>query len=466
MSPTDHTAIGPDDATRSAPDPAATVAEPVASFEPGSAFGRYRIESRLGVGGMGAVYLAHDTVLDRPVAIKVPRLAGDRAAAAARFVREAQAAAALQHPNICPIYDVGQVDGTHFLSMAFVKGQPLAARVGPGRPLEPDEAARIVRTVAGAMQYAHDRGVIHRDLKPANILLDDRGEPVVMDFGLARRQAALGPQLTVQGELLGTPAYMPPEQAAGDVDRMGPASDVYSLGVVLYELLTGRTPFAGDLLTLLGQIAHDAPIRPSARRPDLPGRFDAICLKALAKDPADRWKSMRALADALDPAIHDGPALTLRVEGTPFAYRPPPLVPVVTVGRQRRRPGDGPDQGNDLVLRVAGNDALSARISRRHFEVHRTLTGFAVVDRSKAGLTRNGDPVPKDAPVELADGDRLGVAGVVTLLVSLGRPGTGGLVRPGGVIEVPAPRAAGGGQMQFEASVGDLVTADDGVSEP
>ena len=473
MPPTDHTArpaSGPGDSARPFADTDATLPLPAdpapapVTFEPGSMFGRYRFGARLGAGGMGAVYLAHDTALDRPVALKVPRLAGDRTAAAARFVREAQAAAALRHPNICPIYDVGQVDGTHYLSMAFVPGQPLSAGVGPGRPLDPDAAARIVRAVAGAMQYAHDQGVIHRDLKPANILMDERGDPVVTDFGLARRQSALDPQLTVQGELLGTPAYMPPEQAAGDVDRMGPASDVYSLGVVLYELLTGRPPFAGDLLALLRQIAHDPPPRPSARRPGLPARFDAVCLKALAKDPADRWKSMRALADALAPAADDGPTLTLRVEGTPFAYRPPPLVPVVTVGRQRRKPGDGLDQGNDFVLRVAGNDALSARISRRHFEVHHTSAGFAVVDRSTAGLTLNGAPVPKDTPVELADGDRLGVAGVVTLRVDLGRARpAGGLVRPGGVVEVPA---AAGGQVQIEASVGDLVTADDGREEP
>jgi serine/threonine protein kinase len=460
MPSSDPNAAAPGDSTLPPVDPGA-IGPPPAHFEPGYVFGRYRIGAKLGAGGMGAVYLAHDTVLDRPVAIKVPRLTGEHKAAAARFVREAQAAAALRHPNICPIYDVGQVDGTHFLSMAFVKGEPLSARVGKDRPFDPDEAARVVRTVALAMQYAHDQGVIHRDLKPANILLDDTGQPVVMDFGLARRQAAIGPQLTIQGELLGTPAYMPPEQAAGDLARMGPASDVYSLGAVLYELLTGRPPFTGDLLALLSQIALDSPPRPSARRAGVPPRFDAICLKALAKNPADRWKSMPALAEALAPGTQDGPTLTLRVEGTPFAYRPPPLVPVVTVGRQRRKPGDGPDQGNDFVLRVAGNDALSARISRRHFEVRRTATGFAVVDRSKAGLTRNGAPVPKDVPVELADGDRLGVAGVVALLVDLGQKSAAGLIRPGGVVEVPAPPAAGGGQMQIEASVGDLVTLDD-----
>jgi serine/threonine protein kinase len=459
---------GTEDGDRTPADPNATLPPRTGGperrpdrFEPGFEFGRYRIEMKIGEGGMGAVYRAHDTNLDRPVALKVPRLANERTAIA-RFICEAQAAAALRHPNICPIYDVGQIDGAHFLSMAFVRGDPLAARVGRDRPLDPDEAARIVRTVALAMQAAHDHGVIHRDLKPANIVMDDRGEPIVMDFGLARRPAT-GPHLTVQGEVLGTPAYMPPEQATGDVARMGPASDIYSLGVVLYELLVGRPPFAGDMLSLLSQIALDPPPRPSARRPGLPARFDAICLKALAKEPAERWKSMRALADALAPTgTSDGPSLTLRIQGTRFAYRPPPLVPVVTVGRQRRKPGEGPDQGNDFVLRVAGNDGLSSRISRRHFEIHRTPTGFAVVDRSKAGLSRNGTPVPKETPVALADGDRLSVAGVVTLLVDLGGGGPpSGLVRPGGAAVVPAPAAAGGGQLQLEASVGDMVTAGD-----
>ncbi|MFO0847283.1 MAG: FHA domain-containing serine/threonine-protein kinase [Gemmataceae bacterium] len=418
---------------------------------------------------MGAVYLAHDTVLDRPVAVKIPRQF-TAPEAAARFLREAQAAARLRHPNICPTYDAGQADGTHYLTMQYIPGEPLAHRVGRDRPLPPAEAARVVRVIAEAMHYAHEEGVVHRDLKPANVMLDDRGEPVVMDFGLARR--AGDPRHTSDGTALGTPAYMPPEQLAGDTRRVGPWSDVYSLGAVLYELLTGQPPFTGDLFALLAQIPADPPAPPTDRRPGLDRRFDDIALRALAKDPAGRWASMRALADALAPLAGGtaapgwaaapaggGPVLTLRVAGTPFAYRPPAGAAAVTVGRQRRKPGDPPDVGNDFVLRVAGNEPLSARISRRHFEVRRTPAGFAVVDLSKAGLTRNGQPVPKGVEVPLADGDVLGVAGVATLEVRVTGPDPSLAVAPGTVVEVPAPADTGGGQVQFEASLGDVVTA-------
>jgi serine/threonine protein kinase len=432
-------------------------------------FGRYRIEKVVGEGGMGAVYLAHDTVLDRAVALKIPRFSGDPAAAAARFLREAQAAAGLSHPNICPIFDVGQLDGTHYLCMCFLTGRTLAELVAPDQPMGPTEAARMVRSIALAMQYAHSKGVIHRDLKPVNVMVDDRGEPVIMDFGLARRKS--GSQLTVEGAMMGTPAYMPPEQVSGEVAKMGPACDIYSLGIVLYELLTGTTPFTGELFALVTQIALDPPQPPSARRPGLNPRFDSVVLKAIAKKPEDRWSSMQLFADALAglagataaPAVgvaaFDGPALTLKVDGTAFAYRPPPGVSVVTVGRQRRRPGDPPDQGNDFVLRVAGNDGLSARISRRHFEIHRTPAGFAVVDKSKAGVTRNGAPLPKDTPVPLSDGDRLGVAGVVTLEVLIQGAGAAPpSIRQAALVEVPAPLGAGGGRVEIEASLGDMVT--------
>jgi serine/threonine protein kinase len=417
---------------------------------------------------MGAVYLAHDTTLDRPVALKVPKFGGNVEPAAARFLREAQSAARLQHPNICPIYDLGVIDGTHYLAMAFVRGAPLAARLADHRPLDPREAARIVRQIALAMQYAHDHGIIHRDLKPANVLIDERGEPVVLDFGLARREDAGDRPLTAQGDFMGTPAYMPPEQVVGDVAAMGPATDIYSLGVILYELLTGGPPFKGDTLSLVAQIATEQPRPPSARRPGLEPLFDSVCLKALAKKPGDRWKSMRALADVLtrfagggtsgeNAWVGEAPALTLRVEGTNFVYRPPSILPTITVGRQKRKAGEAAEQGNDFVLRVAGNDALSARISRRHFELNRTPSGWVVVDRSRAGLTRNGSPLPKDTPVEVLDGDRLGVAGVVTLLVSLRGGAPDASAKQAAVIDVPAPAGAGV-QLQIEASVGDMLT--------
>jgi serine/threonine protein kinase len=434
-------------------------------------FGRYRIEKQLGQGGMGAVYLAHDTLLGRRVALKVPVLTGP-AEVRARFLREAQAAARLQHPNICPIHDLGEIDGIPYLTMAFIDGEPLSRRIAPGRPFEPHEAAALVRKLALALDEAHRQGIIHRDLKPGNVMIDGRGEPVIMDFGLARLSGLAIAQLTQQGDMLGTPAYMPPEQVNGDVAAMGPASDVWSLGVVLYELLTGARPFEGDMLSLISQITLDDPPPPSSRRPGLDPRLDAVCLRALARKPADRWPSMRHFADALadlarNPAAA-GPApekhapagagafLTLRVEGTPYAYGPLPGQDVITVGRQKRRPGDPPDHGNDLVVRVPGNDTLSARISRRHLEVHRTPEGFAVIDRSKAGTLHNGRPLARDAAVPLQPGDRLVLAGVITLQVVLAAAGR----QPPTLAEVSFTAPAGGNQVVFEATCGDMVTAD------
>jgi hypothetical protein len=455
-------------------------AKPV-PFGPGYLFGRYRIERKIGEGGMGTVYLATDTLLERDVALKIPIFTGNKQVAAERFLREARAAAGLQHPNICPIYDVGQVGDTHFLCMRFITGRPLSDRIAPNRPLDPAEAARIIRTVALAMQAAHAMGVIHRDLKPVNVMMDDRDEPVVMDFGLARRQRAAGDKpLTVHGDVMGTPAYMPPEQVCGDVAKMGPACDIYSLGVMLYELLVGEPPFEGDLFALVAQISMDPPKPPSSRRPGLDPRFDSVVMKALAKKPEERWKSMQAFADVLGSlagaaavggvafaaaavgvgvAAMDGPPLSFKVTGTHFAYKPPPGLPVVRVGRQKRKPGEPPEVGNDFVLRVAGNDPLSARISRQHFEVHRTPAGYALVDKSKTGVTRNGERVPANTPVKLDDGDILGVADVVTLEVVIGTGHTTA-ARPAAVVEVPAPSGSGGGQVHIEASLGDMVTMD------
>jgi predicted Ser/Thr protein kinase len=450
-------------------------------------FGRYAVEGKIGQGGMGSVYLARDACLGRLVVLKVPR----PGAAPARFLREALAAAALSHPNICPIHDIGEIDGRPFFCMGYVRGEPLSRLVAPDRPFEPERAAAVVRRIALAMQHAHDHGIIHRDLKPANVMLDERGEPVVLDFGLARRVTTLtdpltqttcgrpstswtAPRrvttltdpLTQPGEVMGTPAYMPPEQIDGDPGRVGPACDVYSLGAVLFELLTGGTPFRGNVLDLCWQALRSAPPAPSSRVPGLDPRLDEACLKALAKAPAERWPSMQALADALGelprgqgrlvagmpaPRVAGAGGLTLRVEGASLAYRPADGQGIVVVGRQRRPPEGPPDAGSDFVVRVESDRALSKRISRRHLEVVADAGRFLVIDRSKAGTLHNGRVLPKDVPVPLADGDRLTVAGVLVLRVVLGPPLT--------LKTVPGARAVASvaGSVVLEAAQGDLI---------
>lgn len=271
-------------------------------------FGRYRILKQLGKGGMGAVYLAEDTQLGRRVALKVPHIASDAGPSMLqRFDREARAAATLNHPNICPVYDVGTHNGIPFLTMAYIEGQTLAEMVKKGKPLPQVAAASIVHTLALALAEAHRRGVVHRDLKLANVMMNERGEPVIMDFGLARLVGANAAHLTGSGALLGTPSYMPPEQVNGDVRAIGPACDIYSLGVILYELLTGHLPFEGSVGAVLGQILTQAPQPPSAHRPDLDRRLEAICLKAMQKEIAARYASMTEFAKALSGYLQPAP---------------------------------------------------------------------------------------------------------------------------------------------------------------
>lgn len=278
-------------------------------------FGRYAISKQLGRGAMGAVFLARDTQLGRNVALKVPTFS-ERSPAnmVERFYREARAAATLNHPNICPVHDVGEYNGVHFISMGFIEGRPLSAYIESGKKQPERQAAAVVRKLALALEEAHRHGIIHRDLKPANIMIDRRSEPVVMDFGLARVMGDTEEaRLTREGTVMGSPAYMSPEQVEGR--KLGPQCDVYSLGVVFYELLTGQTPYQGTVVSVIGQILAANPRPPIELRPDISPECSAVCLKAMARETSDRFQSMTEFAQALDAFIKgDSQAIETFVE--------------------------------------------------------------------------------------------------------------------------------------------------------
>jgi formylglycine-generating enzyme required for sulfatase activity/serine/threonine protein kinase/FKBP-type peptidyl-prolyl cis-trans isomerase len=264
-------------------------------------FGRYRIIRVLGKGAMGTVYLAEDTQLERSVAIKTPHFTeSPTEESLERFYREARVAATLRQPNICPVHDVGQIDGKHYISMSYIEGRPLSAFIKPEKPQTERQILIVIRKLALALQAAHDKGIVHRDLKPANIMVDTASEPIIMDFGLARQTRREGDiRLTQTGNILGTPAYMSPEQVEGDPDNIGPATDQYSLGVILYEMLTAQLPFQGTVIAVMGQIITNEPPRPSQLRSEMDPRIEAVCLKMMAKLPSERFASTKAVADEL-----------------------------------------------------------------------------------------------------------------------------------------------------------------------
>jgi serine/threonine-protein kinase len=275
----------------------------------------YEILGMLGRGGMGVVYRARQPGLKRVVALKM--IVGGVHASnddITRFRTEAEAVARLQHPNIVQIYEVGEEEGRPYFSLEFVDGQSLAKRTA-GAPQPPRTAARLVQTLAHAVEYAHRNGVVHRDLKPANILLTPDGVPKITDFGLAKRLEDDSNQ-TRSGSILGTPSYMAPEQAAGRTRDVGPRSDVYALGAILYELLTGRAPFRGaSVYDTLHQVRYQEPVAPSQLAPKLPRDIETICLKCLQKEPAKRYQTALALADDLG-RFSDGTPILARPVGS------------------------------------------------------------------------------------------------------------------------------------------------------
>ncbi|HEV7221785.1 MAG TPA: serine/threonine-protein kinase [Pirellulales bacterium] len=270
-------------------------------------FGDFELRAELGRGGMGVVYLARQRSLDRDVGVKMV-LQGEWASASdlARFRSEAESAARLDHPHIVPVYEVGECEGRPYFAMKYVEGSTLAERLADG-PLPPRDTAALLAPICDAIHFAHGRGILHRDLKPSNILIDLAGRPHVTDFGLAKRVQG-DSQLTRSGAIVGTPCYMAPEQAAGNRGQLGPASDVYSLGTILYQMLTGRPPFqaATPLDTVLMVLEQD-PLPPRLLNPRADRDLEMIALKCLQKPPALRYATAKALGDDLRAFLVDEP---------------------------------------------------------------------------------------------------------------------------------------------------------------
>ena len=262
--------------------------------------GRFELKSELGTGAFGYVFKALDTELDRMVALKVQR-AGTFATdeEVARFLREAQSIAKLNHPGIVSVYDsVRSEEGVCYLVTEFVDGESLDSRLLTAN-FTSNDCALLAAAVGDALQYAHDQGVVHRDVKPSNVLLDRDDRPHLADFGLAKRERDTGSTVTLEGTVMGTPAYMSPEQASGNLRQVGARSDIYSLGVMLYEMLTGERPFQGNRRMLMLQVLEDQPRSPRQLRPDIPRDLETICLKALSKSPGRRYQSAAAMAEDL-----------------------------------------------------------------------------------------------------------------------------------------------------------------------
>ncbi|MEK7310327.1 MAG: tetratricopeptide repeat protein [Planctomycetota bacterium] len=298
----------PDTPTRKVHPDAADISSPD-SGSPGGQFGHYSLERKLGQGGMGVVYLARDTTLNRLVALKIMLL--QDAESVERFLREARAAAKLKHPNIIQVYEIGTQGKHHYFTMDYIAGVGLDELV-QDKNKQPKQMAEIVRDIALALDYAHSQGIIHRDIKPSNILIDSHNKPYLTDFGLAKEVAGLERSLTLTGTIIGTPDYMSPEQARGEKNKLDGRSDIFSLGATFYYSFTGYAPFKGnELYEVMNNVINKEPITPLKLVPNLHRDLETICLKCLEKEPDRRYQTAQGLADDLNSFLA-GEAISAR----------------------------------------------------------------------------------------------------------------------------------------------------------
>src|SRR5512141_1332229 len=302
------------------------------NLQPGQMLGSYRIISKVGQGGMATVYKAYQPSMDRNVAIKVlPSQLAESKEFTARFQQEARIIARLEHPHILPVFDYGESDGVAYFVMRYLEAGTLKTKMEAG-PLPLKEIDRLFSQLADALGYAHGHGVVHRDLKPANALVDEQGNIFLTDFGIAKLLESASPRLTQTDAIMGTPAYISPEQAkAMPVDQR---SDIYSLGIILYEMVTGRVPFVADtpLAVILKQISDPLP-PPSAVKPDVSDAIERVILKALAKEPDDRYSTTAEFLAAWKRALEDAGTMRQTPERTPKPAERTVISPLPTQGK-------------------------------------------------------------------------------------------------------------------------------------
>ena len=410
--------------------------------------GRYRVTRKLGAGGMADVYLAEDEELGRRVAIKIlnERHANDDSFVE-RFRREAKNAAGLSHPNIVSIYDRGEAEGTYYIAMEYLDGRTLKELLIARGPMPIADAIHYTRQILNALRFAHKKGVVHRDIKPHNVMVDGDGRLKVTDFGIARAGAS---QMTEAGAIVGTAQYLSPEQARGAaVDQR---SDLYSIGVVLYEMLTGNVPFTGESpVEIAMKHLSDTPRPPSSIRPEIPPDLDMVVLRALAKNPDDRFQTAEEM-DAELAHIADGgsvtaitaDAATAVLSGTSLANAPT----AIAAPRRERRPGtyryqDPPPRRRTIwpwLLAILGLVAALLAGWFAYGRIQDSLSGSG----TRLGALRRGDQGAERGEAREQQGTR---GGRDTQAPSLGRGGKG--VRPGPGTRLPRRQGRAGRDLRF-----------------